>query len=371
MAGIYIHIPFCKQACYYCDFHFSTSLKHKDELIDGIVKEIGIRKKDWENETFETIYFGGGTPSIVDVKDIGKILNTLQNAFDIKAKEITLEGNPDDLTLDKMLAYKYMGINRLSIGVQSFFDEDLSKLNRSHNARQALKVLENTQKAGFDNVTLDLIYGIPGLSNQRWLKNINTALSFGIPHLSAYALTVEENTVLSYLIKKKKFAPVKDSQSAEQFEILRNVLLNKGFEHYEVSNFAKKGFQSRHNRLYWQNIPYLGLGPSAHSFKDTKRSWNISNNSIYLKKLDTGDFFEEEILTERDIYNEKLLTGLRTAKGVELRNFTEQEKNILLQKAQVFIDKNLLVIEKGYLKPTSDSLFIIEGIIVDLFMEED
>jgi len=368
MAGIYIHIPFCKQACHYCDFHFSTGLKHKNELIDAIIREIDFRKEEWKDYEFETIYFGGGTPSLVDVIDIEKILNKLYNEFHIKAKEITLEGNPDDLTYEKLLNYKSIDINRLSIGVQSFQESDLRKLNRSHNAEQAKKVLENVSKAGFDNFTLDLIYGIPGLSNKDWIKNIETSLDFGTPHLSAYALTVEEKTALAYLIRNKKLAPVSEEQSAEQFNILRNYLEEKGFIHYEVSNFAKPDYFSMHNSSYWQNIPYLGLGPSAHSFRGNKRSWNVSNNALYIKKMNTTSFYEEEILSKKDIYNEKIMTGLRTIWGIDLHTLLPEEQLHLLDKAKKYIDKGQLIYEKGILKSASSSLFLIEGIIVDLFM---
>ncbi len=369
MAGIYIHIPFCKQACHYCDFHFSTILKYKDPLIEGILNEIDLRKDEWRDTHFKTIYFGGGTPSIIDISDIEKILNKLYKEFSINAEEITLEGNPDDLLFEKLKAYKSLGINRLSIGIQSFHDEDLIKLNRSHNAKQAKEVLINAQKAGFDNLSSDLIYGIPGLSDENWRKNIFTSLDFDVPHISAYALTVEEKTALAHLIKKNKFQPVSDEQSARQFDILRNSLKDNNFVHYEVSNFAKPGFYSKHNSLYWQNIPYLGLGPSAHSFKGNKRRWNISNNALYRKKLNTMEFFEEEVLKEKDIFNEKLMTGLRTIWGVNLNELSAAEQDYLMAKAEVFIKKKHLIIENEFLKPAASSLFLIEGIIVDLFKD--
>lgn len=369
MAGIYIHIPFCKQACNYCDFHFSTSLRHKDSLLEAIIKEIDIRKEKWKNIEFETIYFGGGTPSILNPGDIEKLLDKLYKEFNIHATEISLEGNPDDLKLEKLKAYKSFGINRLSVGVQSFHEADLKLLNRSHNAKQAVEALENISKAGFTNFNLDLIYGIPGLDDNKWVENIELALKFNAPHISAYALTVEDKTALKHLIKTGKLPAVSDTQSAEQFDILRKLLSGKGFEHYEISNFAKKGYHSRHNTLYWQNIPYLGLGPSAHSFKNNRRSWNIANNSLYMKKLSSGDFYDEELLSDKDIYNEKIMTGLRTSRGINLQNLSEFEKKFLLEKARMFIMKKQLEIEGQFLKSSPGMFFLIEGIIVELFME--
>jgi oxygen-independent coproporphyrinogen-3 oxidase len=369
MSGIYIHIPFCKQACYYCDFHFSTSLKHKDKLIQSIIKEIDIKKDEWKNTRFETIYFGGGTPSLVEIEDIEKILNKLYKVFSIEATEITLEGNPDDLSLKKLKAYKNLGINRLSVGIQSFFDEDLKKLNRSHNAKQAKKVLENIQIAGFDNFTLDLIYGIPGLTDEKWYKNIQTSLDFGSPHISAYALTVEEKTALFHLIKKKKIPPVSEEQSARQFEILRDQLQKNGFIHYEISNFARPGYYSKHNSLYWKNIPYLGLGPSAHSYTGNKRAWNVANNAIYIKKIENGNFYETEELTAKDRYNEKIMTGLRTIYGINTNELSVNEKNFLFKTAQSYIKQGSLIYNPPFLKANPEKLFIIEGVIADLFMD--
>ncbi len=370
MAGIYIHIPFCKQACHYCDFHFSTSLKNKDALIKSILIEIDNRADKWQNHTFETIYFGGGTPSIVEVADIAMILKKIEQKFNISTSpEITLEGNPDDFTNTKTKAFQQLGINRLSIGIQSFFEEDLIKLNRSHTANQAEKAIKNAQNAGIYNLTIDLIYGIPQMSNEKWLQNIQKAIDFNIPHISAYALTVEQNTVLYYQIKNSIFPPLSDKQSSEQFDLLRKTLMANDFLHYEVSNFGKKAFLSKHNTNYWKNVPYLGLGPSAHSFDGQKRRWNISNNAKYIKDIE-GNYFEEEVLSKTDLFNEMIMTGLRTMWGVDLESIGQIDNSLLeylTDNSKKHIDNQNLFLKKNHLIANPTSLFLIDGIISDLF----
>jgi len=372
LAGIYIHIPFCKQACHYCNFHFSTSLKHKDALISAILKEIDLRAKNWQNLNIETVYFGGGTPSILPAYEIEKILKILHQKFKIDEKaEITIEANPDDLNLEKLKTYKTMSINRLSIGIQSFFDEDLTKLNRSHNAQQAQEVIQKAQTAGFDNITVDLIYGIPGLTDEKWQKNIQTVLDANVPHISAYALTVEPKTALSWQINKGIFPAVSDEQAAHQFKILRDILLSRGFNHYEISNFGKPHFHSRHNTAYWQNSPYLGLGPAAHSYKDKQRRWNIANNLVYIKNVDTGNYYEIEHLSSRDIFNETIMTGLRTSAGVSLQRIAAIDTSYLeslIKNSKKHVDKQQLILTETHLKPHPEALFLIEGIISDLFL---
>jgi len=372
LAGIYIHIPFCKRACNYCNFHFSTSLKHKDSLIDAILLEIDQRATEWRHLQFDTLYFGGGTPSLLPVGDIEKLLNKLYQKFSISGySEITLEGNPDDFTIKKLQAYRQMGINRLSIGVQSFFEEYLQKLNRSHNTRQAERSILLAQETGIANITIDLIYGIPGLSDQKWLQNIQKVIDFNIPHVSAYALTVEPKTALAWQIKNRKFPKVSEEQSARQFYILREKLLAHDFEHYEISNFAKKSFESKHNSHYWQNIPYLGLGPAAHSYKEKQRRWNVANNALYVKNIPSGQYFEIENLTKKDVFNELLMTGLRTSRGVYLENIAglgETYINYLHRQMAKYVENQHLLIENNYLKAASESWFVVEGIISDLFM---
>ncbi len=372
MSGIYIHIPFCKQACHYCDFHFSTSLKHKDALIQTILQEIKQREKNWKTHRFDSIYFGGGTPSILNVKELESILQAIYNNFHISNNvEITLEGNPDDLSIDKLTQFKTLGINRLSIGIQSFFEEDLVKLNRSHHANQATEAIKNAQKAGFNNITIDLIYGIPELTDTKWEQNIQTVLQYNIPHISAYALTIEPKTALAWQIKNGKYPPVSEEQAARQFDILRKKLAEHNYIQYEISNFGKESFFSRHNTSYWQNKAYLGLGPAAHSYNGQQRRWNIANNIKYIKEMGTGKYFEVERLTKNDIYNEIIMTGLRTIWGVDLNriealgsNYMEQLKNT----TKSYLRNNQLILEDHFLKAHPDSLFLIEGIISDLFI---
>ncbi len=372
MSGIYIHIPFCKQACNYCNFHFSTSLKHKDALINTIIAEIDKRAPVWQDLDYDTVYFGGGTPSLLPVADVEKILNKLHQTFLIETNaEITLEANPDDLNLEKLTAIKSLGINRLSIGIQSFFDEDLRKLNRSHTGEQARQVIESTHQAGFDNITIDLIYGIPGLTDEKFLVNIQNVLEYHIPHVSAYALTVEPQTALAWQISKQKFPPISEEQSARQFYLLREALLANGFEHYEISNFAKPSFISRHNSHYWENVPYLGLGPAAHSYNGKERRWNIANNAKYIKNLKSGNYFEKEILSKQDIFNELLMTGLRTSRGIHLNDIAalgNQYISYLKKLSKKYIENQQLVLEDGFLKPHPAHWFVIEGIIRDLFL---
>ena len=282
-----------------------------------------------------------------------------------------MEGNPDDLLLDKLEHLKLLGINRLSIGVQSFFDDDLQKLNRSHNANQAEQVIRDAQYVGFNNMSIDLIYGIPGMSDQKWLQNIQKVIDFDIPHVSAYALTVEPHTALAWQITHRKFPKVSEEQSARQFYMLREKLITHGFEHYEISNFAKNYFKSKHNSHYWQNVPYLGLGPAAHSYKGNQRRWNVANNALYIKKIKTDEYYELETLTKKNIFNELLMTGLRTSNGVDLNRIKSLGKEF-----EIYLDKNIakyvgnqqLIIQNNFLKASEDSLFIIEGIISDLFM---
>ncbi len=341
-------------------------------MIDAILSEIDQRAAQWQHLQFDTVYFGGGTPSLLPVADIQKLINKLHQTFSIDSNaEVTLEANPDDLNLDKLTGLKSLGTNRLSIGIQSFFDADLLKLNRSHNALQAEKSILWAQDAGFSNITIDLIYGIPGLSDEKCLQNIQKVIDLDISHVSAYALTVEPKTVLAWQINNRKFPKVSEEQSARQFYMLREKLIAHGFEHYEISNFAKKSFESKHNSHYWQNIPYLGLGPAAHSYKDKQRRWNVANNALYIKNITSGKYFESESLAEKDIFNELIMTGLRTSRGVNLDSISGLGDNFekyLQKQIRKHVENQQLIIENNYLKAHPDSLFVIEGIISDLFM---
>jgi len=363
--GIYIHIPFCKQKCHYCDFHFSTSLKNKEDLITCLLKEIEIQKSYLNEEIVETIYFGGGTPSFLDSLEIRRILDKVYAEFDVISNpEITLEGNPDDFTFQKLQELKQAGINRLSIGIQSFNDVDLTWMNRAHNSNQATKCVQDAQRLGFDNITIDLIYGLPEMTIEAWELNLQKAINLNVQHISAYNLTVEKGTALHHFVKTGKSKPVNDESSAEQFKILIQTLEENGFIQYEISNFGKENYFSKHNSSYWKRKFYLGIGPSAHSFNGNTRQWNVANNAKYIKAINAGEVpFELEKLSKNDRYNEYILLGLRTIWGCEfdyvksefgeerLRNLKEQLLNYsdqinideqsfsLNQKGKVFADR--------------------------------
>jgi oxygen-independent coproporphyrinogen-3 oxidase len=378
-AGIYIHIPFCKQACHYCDFHFSTSFKKKGELVNALVKELKLRKDEFINQTVETIYFGGGTPSLLTIDELRLLMDTLYEHYNVVSNpEITLEANPDDLlsvraeSITIFQDYLSIGINRLSIGIQSFFEEDLKLMNRAHNTFEAKRCLEDATKH-FENITIDLIYGIPGLTNERWIENIETALSFNIPHISSYALTVEPRTALEAFIKKGVIQNVDEELTEQQFQFLIEKLEASGFVQYELSNFGKPNYFSKHNTSYWQGKPYLGVGPSAHSFNGDQRSWNIRNNSIYINSISHDVLpMEIEVLSINDKYNEYVMTGLRTIWGVSLQkmeqDFGESYKKYLLEQSQKHIDQHLLYIDGDKVLVTKKGKFLSDGIASDLFM---
>lgn len=373
MSGIYIHIPFCKQACHYCDFHFSTSLKKKDELVNALAKELVLRNDEFKNRIVETIYFGGGTPSLLSIEELQFLIDEVYKNYEVsESPEITIEANPDDLTHQQLNDYTASPINRLSIGIQSFFEEDLKLMNRAHNSEEAKKCLEEATKH-FDNISIDLIYGIPGMSNERWIQNIETALTFNIPHISSYALTVEPKTALASFIKKGIIKNVDDDLAQEQFHIMIEKLEKAGFIHYELSNFGKPGYFSRNNSAYWQGKPYLGIGPSAHSFDGKNRSWNVRNNSKYINSLEKNILpIETETLSTTDKYNEYVMTGLRTIWGVSLekveQEFGEKYKTYLLEQSQKHIIEQLLYLDDGKLLVTKKGKFLSDGIASDLFM---
>lgn len=374
LSGIYIHIPFCKQACHYCNFHFSTQLKSMDKMVNAICSEIDLRYSYLIDNQIDSIYFGGGTPSLLTISHLNKIFDTINKYFTInKGAEITLESNPDDLTKEKLLELKQTPINRLSIGVQSFNDYDLVWMNRAHNANQAKQAINYAKTIGFHNITIDLIYGTQGLSNRGWLENIETAVNLGVNHISSYALTVEPKTALAKYIKDGKYLSTSDEQAAEQFEILVNTLTENGYIHYEISNFGKAGFLAVHNSNYWKGKHYLGIGPSAHSFNTKSRSWNISNNQLYMKALQNNLCdITEEILTENNQINEYVMTGLRTIWGCDLLHmetvFGHDQMVRILKSAEKFIKQDLLQIQNGILKTTSKGKFLADGIAADLFI---
>jgi oxygen-independent coproporphyrinogen-3 oxidase len=347
-------------------------MKKKEEMVLALAKEIQMRKSEFKDEVVETIYFGGGTPSVLQIADVRFLIDEVYKNYSVAENpEITLEANPDDLSEDYLMALSEIGINRLSIGIQSFFEDDLALMNRAHNATEAKKCLELATKY-FDNISLDLIYGIPAMSNEKWKQNIETALSFGISHISSYALTVEPKTALSKLIQTGKIAPPKDEVAEAHFKILVEILEENGFIHYELSNFGKANYFSKNNSAYWLGKKYIGIGPSAHSYDGVSRSWNVSNNMLYIKSIREGKLPNEiEILSKTDRYNECIMTGLRTMWGVSLdriaAEFGDEYMDYLQKQAQKFLDDGLLSIENGTLKPTPKGKFLTDGIASDLF----
>ena len=373
MAGIYIHIPFCKQACYYCDFHFSTNLAKKDVMIRALEQELYLRKEEFKNERIETIYFGGGTPSVLQTSEIEYLVEAVNKNYKvITTPEITLEANPDDLSADKINELSDSSINRLSIGIQSFFDQDLKLMNRAHTADDANSCLSEARKQ-FDNISIDLIYGIPGLTHVRWDENITRALSYNLPHISSYALTVEPKTALKAFIEKGIIPNVDDELAQEQFYMLLNKLETEGFVNYEISNFGKEGYFSMNNTSYWQGKKYLGIGPSAHSYDGKKRGWNIRNNSKYIKSINQEILpLEEEILTITDRYNEYVMTGLRTIWGISIMKIQTEFGNsyyeYLMAQSDKYIKEGLLFFNRDMLGVTKKGKFLCDGIASDLFM---
>ncbi len=372
MSGIYIHIPFCKQACHYCDFHFSTSIKKKGALVAMLCKEITLRKNELSSNNIETIYFGGGTPSLLSSEELKQIFDTIYSNFEVmEDAEITLEANPDDLTVENLESLKNAGINRLSIGVQSFFEEDLKMMNRAHNSTEALESIKMAKKY-FENISIDLIYGIPGMSNERWTKNIEIALSLGLPHFSCYALTIEPNTALKKMIEKGQVKPVDDEAARSHFDILTRTLKEEGFIHYEFSNYGKPDYFSKNNTAYWFGKPYLGIGPSAHSYDGKIRKWNVSNNTLYNKSLEIEKLpLEEEELTLSDRYNEYVMTRLRTMWGIDINEVEEKfgypYKEHLLHEASKEVELGLLEQNEEVLTVTQKGKFLSDGIASNLF----
>ena len=377
MSGIYIHVPFCKQACHYCDFHFSTQLGKKEAMVDALAKEIEMRKDEVQDRV-ETIYFGGGTPSVLTIGEIERLIQTVYDHYKVMdTPEITLEANPDDLvssraqSRDLFSEYKKSGINRLSIGIQSFFDEDLQLMNRAHNASEAEKCIQEATEY-FDNITIDLIYGIPGMDNARWEANIQKALELGLPHISSYALTVEPKTALKKFIEKGVVPNVDDEQAQEQFYRLVDKLEAHGFVNYEISNFGKPKYFSKNNTAYWLGKKYIGIGPSAHSFDGEHRSWNIRNNPTYIKKIAEGILpMEIETLSQSDRYNESVMTGLRTIWGVDVERiaseFGQSYVKYLNRQAEKYVERDLLAFNDGKLLATKKGKFLADGIASDLF----
>ncbi len=377
MAGIYIHIPFCKQACHYCNFHFSTTLALKTAMIDALQKEIILSVPFFFNkeEIIETIYFGGGTPSLLTDRELEELLFTVKNNYTISPSiEITLEANPDDINSTVLNQWKSIGINRLSIGIQSFKEADLQWMNRAHNASEALKCIELARIAGFQNFSIDLIYGTPLLTDEEWKSNVQTIIELAVPHIACYALTVEPGTALQKMIQLKKKKDVNTDDQARQFLLLMKWMADAGYEHYEISNFAKPGFRSRHNSSYWKGAEYLGIGPSAHSYTGISRRWNIANNVLYIQSIKNNVIpFEEEILTETQQLNEYIMTSLRTREGLDLslveNKFEPYQRERIIKESISFIKKGMMKQEENKLILTNEGKLFADKIASDLFAD--
>lgn len=372
MSGIYFHIPFCRHACHYCDFHFSTSLKTYDEVLRAMREELIYWSGQWK-EPVQTIYFGGGTPSVLEDEDLRLLLSDVRLLFEVSPEaEITLEANPEDISRGKLEHWKQVGVNRLSIGVQSFFEDELKWMNRVHSADQSKRSVRLAQEVGFDNITIDLIYGLPISSNQRWAENVSQALELDVPHISAYALTVEDRTALAHQVASGKTKAPDEDTAHQQFLFLRESLISAGFDPYEISNFGKPGWHSRHNGNYWEGVPYLGIGPGAHSFDGQERRWNVAHNRKYSQGvLARESWYESEQLSVRDRYNEYLMTGLRRMNGVSLdevaSRFGDSYRKHLLEESDELVQKGWLTWSDNRLSVTESGLFFADGIAATLF----
>lgn len=376
MAGIYLHIPFCKQACHYCDFHFSTSLAKKDELLAAMRQEIALQKNYLGTQNIETIYFGGGTPSILSAADLTTLLDEIIAFFPVSASaEITLEANPDDLNAQKLREIKQTAVNRLSIGIQSFYQADLKWMNRAHNAEEAESAVKRAQDSGLENISIDLIYGYPLLTDEKWANTLVKVIELEVPHISSYAMTVEPRTALASFIHKGKQPAMDENQSAEQFICLMNELGQSGFDHYEISNFARPGMYSRHNTNYWKGVSYLGVGPSAHSFNGEIRQWNVANNMHYLEALQRKRIpAEQEVLTLQNQINEYLMISLRTSLGIDFNVFETRFGGAALAaiKSELirFENKGWIQQEANRVSLTRDGKLFADHIAAELFIEE-
>jgi oxygen-independent coproporphyrinogen-3 oxidase len=373
MSGIYIHIPFCRKACHYCNFHFSTQTQHLDAFVEALLQEMELQK-NYLQDPIQTVYFGGGTPSLLQQGHLEKIIHHLQKHFNLSGlKEFTLEANPDDISFEKTTVWKSLGINRLSIGVQSFQQEALNWMNRAHTTSQSFASIEHAKAAGIHNLSTDLIYGTPHLSDEDLIKDIEILNGYEIPHISAYALTVEEKTALHRLIQQQKMDDVDTEKQARHFEILVSTLNHHGYEHYEISNFAKPGHQSKHNTNYWKGIPYLGLGPSAHSYNSHSRQWNVANNQLYMQSINEGLVpFEIENLEETTRYNEYMMISLRLLEGVDMQALAARFGNAFLAHTQstmelLFKEGKLIKTNQGF-AIAKEARFLADGIASEFFI---
>lgn len=375
MSGIYIHIPFCKSKCAYCNFFSLATEKKINDFTEALKREIVSRKNYLLGEKVETIYFGGGTPSLLPTNYIGEILEIVNKNFDVDSNpEITLEANPDTINKEQLLSLKHLGVNRISVGIQSFHDDDLKYLGRKHDSRHALQIIDDLKCVDFDKLTLDLIYGIPTLNEEKWNKNLDIFLSMEISHLSAYALTVEPKTILGQKIKKGDLQDVSEEETIRHYEILIERTKENGFEHYEISNFAKEGCRSRHNSIYWNDVSYLGLGPSAHSYDGNSRQWNVSNLTQYINTdFDTDtDFFEREVLTKDDKFNEYVMTSLRTSWGCDINKISSDYgisyANHFLKSVKKHLESGVMLNKISNYILTDKGMLFADGIAAEIFV---
>lgn len=375
MSGIYIHIPFCKKACHYCDFHFSTSMQNKDALVKNILTEIDLRINYLQDKNINTIYFGGGTPSLLSEKESFLILEKIYKLYSVsKDVEITFECNPDDLSDDKLKELKRLEVNRLSIGLQSFDEEELIWMNRAHTAKESEASVKRSQDRGFENITIDLIYGSKFSNLSNWKKTLDKAIALDVKHISSYNLTIEAKTKLGHDLKVKKEIAIDEEKSSEMFLEMIDRLEKNKFIHYEISNFGKEGFFSTHNSNYWKGEHYIGLGPSSHSFDGTSRQWNIANNNLYIKQVSekTETYFEKEILSEKDRFNEYVLTSLRTIWGIDLNylktNFNNDFVKAFVNQVETYIKREQVVVKDNIYTLTENGKLLADKIASELFM---
>ncbi|MFB2118328.1 radical SAM family heme chaperone HemW [Parapedobacter sp. 2B3] len=379
MAGVYFHVPFCKQACHYCDFHFSTSLRQRDDMVAALCREVALQSRylAGEEAIIETIYFGGGTPSLLATGEINQLVSAVASHFDIHPHaEVTIEANPDDLSNAYVHALRATPVNRFSIGIQSFFEEDLRWMNRAHNAVEAHGAIKRVQDAGFNRITADLIYGYPLLTDAKWQSNITRLVEMGVPHISAYGMTVEPRTALAASIRKGKQWPMDEEQAARQFGELMDALAAAGFTHYEISNFARPGNEARHNSNYWKGVPYIGIGPSAHSFNGHSRQWNVPNNARYIKAIQADSLpCEKEALSTADKLNEYIMTALRTIWGLDLdvveSRFGDSYRQALHIALQRFKSSGDIALIGAVATLTRKGKLFADHIAAELFVEED
>lgn len=373
MSGIYIHIPYCKQACHYCDFHFSTSMKTKNEMIDCIVKEMDIRKSEFSKK-IDSVYIGGGTPSVMTNLELETIFNGLEKKISISdIKEITIEINPEDLINEKLEFYNEIGINRLSIGIQSMNNNILKWMNRSHNKNQIINGLNTVKEIGYENISLDFIYGTPKNLTRDIKDELLEILKFNPTHLSCYHLTIEDGTYFGHLEKKRKIKRIEDDISQKEFQWISEKLKSKNYQHYEISNFALQGKQSFHNSNYWNQSSYIGLGPGAHSFRNSTRRWNISNNRLYIKNIKAGvPYFEQEVLSPYDLVNEKIMLGLRTLNGLD-KNYIfsivpQSIKDEIDSKLNTFLKDGILISTNNIISMNPEKWLLSEYVSRELFI---